>query len=284
MKKRKVVNFHWTETTSFSSVIRPRPFAQNPYKDFQFPFSQERISCFYSEFLGFTLKILKKEERILSEWAPRWFHYRFIRHTHTAILSVRAPWPFRRQFQHPSLLFLSPALRSLWCDKGETTSPSPRYWPTQPGGAPAPEVPGRPGYHFLPQTGSPLGRFSPEPRCSEWRRSSELLNDDRGGELKIKKRKEERKKEIKCQQQPQNTRWSGCGRKWFLENGRKINRVRTWFHCQEHSGVIWGSYLCSVSRTILEKKWLNTGSVSRRRLIVALGSPLGGFDKGNMSW
>lgn len=37
MKKRKVVNFHWTETTSFSSVIRPGPFAQNPYKDFQFP-------------------------------------------------------------------------------------------------------------------------------------------------------------------------------------------------------------------------------------------------------
>ena len=56
MKKRKVVNFHWTETTSFWSVIRPGPFAQNPYKDFQFPIFPGkdfllllRITWFYFE-------------------------------------------------------------------------------------------------------------------------------------------------------------------------------------------------------------------------------------------
>lgn len=92
------------------------------------------------------------------------------------------------------------------------------------------------------------------------------------------------KKKIKCQQQQQNKRWGRVWERGLLENVRKINRAEAPFLCQQHSGVIWSSYLCHISRTMLEKKWLNTASVSSRHLIVAVGSPLGGFDKGNMSW
>ena len=155
--------------TSFWSVTRPGPFAQTLTKISSFPFSQERISCFYSEFLGFILKILKKEERVLLEWAQRWFHYRLILHRHAAFLieeakerwellvaSVRGPWPFWRQSQHPSLLFLSPALRSLWGDEDKDNISLPQVLAHSAWWCPNPRGPGGPCYHFLPQTGSPL--------------------------------------------------------------------------------------------------------------------------------
>lgn len=94
--------------------------------------------------------------------------------------SLRGPWPFWRRFQHPSFLFLSPAPRSLWCDRDKDSSSLPGVLAHSAWWCPSPEVPGDHTITFC-------ARLSPEARCSEWRRNSEPLNDDRGAELKKKR-------------------------------------------------------------------------------------------------
>lgn len=69
----------------------------------------------------------------------------------------------------------------------------------QPCSAPTPEVPMGQAITSRHQQGHLNAWLSPEPCCWGWRRNSELLNDDRGSELKNNNNK--------CQRQQQNKRW-----------------------------------------------------------------------------
>lgn len=81
----------------------------------------------------------------------------------------------------------------------------------------------------------------------------ELFRDDRW--VNKKHRLEQIKKVVDRENRGEwERKRKKCGAPAKKKSARKINKTDTLFHCQWHSGVIWSTYLCTVSRTIPASK------------------------------